>query len=102
VIADSSKTVDRIAAPIPLELFPFGLASTLTRISENLGPVTQRRETPTSPDGGVIADYEGDVGDPAELAGRLAAVPGVIDHGLFPARMVSEVLIGRGDSVQRA
>ena len=50
----------------------------------------------------MIADYEGDVADPAELASRLAAIPGVIDHGLFPAGMVSEVLIGRGDSVERA
>src|SRR6476620_6779977 len=37
VIADSSKPVDRIGAPIPLDLFPFGLSSTLTRISESLG-----------------------------------------------------------------
>jgi ribose 5-phosphate isomerase A len=101
VIADSSKTVARIVAPIPLELFPFGLASTLTRIAENLGPVSQRPETPTSPDGGVIADYEGDVGDPDELASRLAAIAGLIDHGLFPAQMVSDVLIGHGDSVER-
>jgi ribose 5-phosphate isomerase A len=102
VIADSSKPVDRIAAPIPLELFPFGIASTLTGISEQLGPVRQRPETPSSPDGGVIADYLGDVGDPAELASRLSALPGVVDHGLFPAEMVSAVLIGRGDSVERA
>src|SRR5215210_5386859 len=101
VIADSSKTVERIEAPIPLELFQFGLASTMTRISEDLGPVKQRPNTPTSPDGGVIADYEGEVGDPAELATRLAAIPGVVDHGLFPAGMVSAVLIGRGDSVER-
>ena len=32
----------------------------------------------------------------------LAAIPGVVDHGLFPAAMVSEVLIGRGDEVERA
>jgi ribose 5-phosphate isomerase A len=102
VIADSSKPVDRIGAPIPLELFPFGLASTLTRISEELGPVRQRTETPTSPDGGVIADYLGDVGDPGELATRLSALAGVIDHGLFPAEMVAEVLVGRGDTVERA
>src|SRR3954452_20380024 len=89
VIADSSKTVDRIAAPIPLELFQFGLASTLTRISEELGVVTQRAETPASPDDGVIADSLGEVVDPAELAARLSAIPGVVDHGLFPAEMVS-------------
>jgi ribose 5-phosphate isomerase A len=102
VIADSSKHVDRIGAPIPLELFPFGLASTLTRISEELGPVRQRAETPTSPDDGVIADFLGEVGDPALLASRLSALPGLIDHGLFPPEMVSEVLVGRGNSVDRA
>jgi ribose 5-phosphate isomerase A len=101
VIADSSKTVERIAPPIPLELHEFGLASTLARLNAELGPVAPRPDTPPSPDGGVIADYTGDVGDPAELAAALAAVPGVVDHGLFPASMVSEVLVGRGDAVER-
>ena len=50
----------------------------------------------------VIADYRGEVRDPAELAARLAPIPGVVDHGLFPAEMVAEVLIGRGGSVERS
>jgi ribose 5-phosphate isomerase A len=99
VIADSGKPTDAIAPPIPLELFEYGLSATLTRLGE-LGDV-QRRDAPPSPDGGVIADYYGDVGDPAELAGRLAVEPGVIDHGLFPAAMVSDVLVGRGSEVER-
>jgi ribose 5-phosphate isomerase A len=102
VIADSSKTVERISAPIPLELHAFGLASTLARIVAELGEVAPRPDTPRSPDGGVIADYRGEVGDPEALAARLAAIPGVIDHGLFPAAMVAEVLVGRGGSVERA
>jgi ribose 5-phosphate isomerase A len=102
VIADSSKTVDRIKAPIPLELYRFGLASTLARISAELGDVAVRRDCPPSPDGGVIADYTGSVHEPGELAARLALTPGVVDHGLFPAGMVSAILIGRGDSVERA
>jgi ribose 5-phosphate isomerase A len=102
VIADSSKTVERITAPIPLELHAFGLASTLARLNSELGEVAPRPDTPPSPDGGVIADYQGEVGDPAELAAALAAVPGVVDHGLFPASMVSEVIVGRGDGVERA
>jgi ribose 5-phosphate isomerase A len=101
VIADSSKTVDRIKAPIPLELSTFGLASTLARISTELGEVEPRADTPASPDGGVIADYRGKVHEPGELAARLALTPGVVDHGLFPAGMVSAVLIGRGESVER-
>jgi ribose 5-phosphate isomerase A len=100
VIGDSSKPVDRIGAPIPLELSPFGLASTLVRISEAVGPVTPRAETPASPDGGVIADFLGEVEDPAELAATLSSIPGIVDHGLFPAEMVSAVLVARGGSVE--
>jgi ribose 5-phosphate isomerase A len=31
---------------------------------------------------------------------RLAATPGVIEHGLFPPGLVSEVLVGREDAVE--
>jgi ribose 5-phosphate isomerase A len=96
VIADSSKPVDAIAAPVPLELLPYGLRSTLREV----GGVRLRDWAP-SPDGGVIADYEGEVGDPAALAGRFAAIPGVVEHGLFPPALVSDVLIARGGEVER-
>jgi ribose 5-phosphate isomerase A len=102
VIADSSKTVDRITAPIPLELSKYGLASTLARISDELGEVEIRPDTPDSPDHGVIADFKGNVGEPGELAARLSVMPGVVDHGLFPSGMVGAVLVGRGDSVERS
>jgi ribose 5-phosphate isomerase A len=101
VIADSSKPVERIGAPVPLELSPFGLASTMLRVAGELGEANLRAGAPPSPDGGVIADYLGEVADPAELATTLAAIPGVVDHGLFPGAMVTEVLVGRGDEVER-
>jgi ribose 5-phosphate isomerase A len=101
VIADSSKPVERIGAPVPLELSPFGLASTMLRVAGELGEVNLRAGAPPSPDGGVIADYLGEVADPAELATTLASIPGVVDHGLFPGSMVTEVLVGRGDAVER-
>jgi ribose 5-phosphate isomerase A len=96
VIADSSKPVPALRAPVPLELLSFGLAATLNRVA----PVTLR-DVPRSPDGGVIADYHGPVGDPAELAARLSAMPGVVDHGLFPPEMTAVAFVGRGDSVER-
>jgi ribose 5-phosphate isomerase A len=98
VIADSSKPVDALRGPVPLELFSFGIASTLTR----LGSEGELRDVPPSPDGGTIADYRGPIGDPAELAARLEADPGVAAHGLFPPAMVSDLFIGRGDSVERS
>jgi ribose 5-phosphate isomerase A len=97
VIADSSKPVGALSPPVPLELLAFGLRSTL----ERLGPEVELRDVPRSPDGGVIADYRGAIGDPAELAARLEADPGISSHGLFPPAMVSEILIGEGDTVDR-
>jgi ribose 5-phosphate isomerase A len=97
VIADSSKPVETLSAPVPLELFAFGLSSTLAR----LGAEVVLRDVPHSPDGGVIADYRGEIGDPAELAAQLAADPGVAAHGLFAPDMVSAVLVGTGGTVER-
>lgn len=91
VIISSDKLVDAIEAPVPLELLEFGLEATL----RTLGPVQIRPGWPPSPDGGVIADWAGPVGDPADLAARLASVAGVVEHGLFPPAMVSDVITGR-------
>jgi len=96
VVASSDKTVERLRPPVPLELLAFGLEATLRA----LGPVALREGSP-SPDGGVLADYTGPVGDPAELAARLSATPGVVEHGLFPPSLVSVVLVARGETVER-
>jgi ribose 5-phosphate isomerase A len=96
VIASSDKLVEVIAPPIPLELLAYGLDATLHR----LGSVALR-DVPPSPDGGVIADYLGAVDDPAQLSARLAETPGVVEHGLFPPALVSEVLVAHGDQVER-
>lgn len=96
VIGSSDKLVEAIEPPVPLELLPFGVRATLRA----LGPA-ELRDVPPSPDGGVIADYLGPVEDPADLADRLAAVPGVVEHGLFPPELVSEVLVARDGHVER-
>ncbi len=95
VIVDSSKLVADLHAPIPLELVPFGVPSTLQRLSALPGASsTSLRAVTPSPDGGVIADYSGAIDDPAALAARLSATPGVVEHGLFPPTMVSDVIVG--------
>jgi ribose 5-phosphate isomerase A len=96
VIADSTKVVPALHAPVPLELIAFGVQSTLARLA-----AARRREVPLSPDGGIIADFFGEVGDPATLSVTLEATPGVMSHGLFPPEMVSTILVGRENSVQR-
>ena len=95
VITDHTKVVDALAPPVPLELLPYGLEATLAA----LGDVTLR-DAPRSPDAGVIADYRGTFDDPAAVAALLSGTPGVVDHGLFPAALVSDVIIARGDEVE--
>jgi ribose 5-phosphate isomerase A len=89
VIASSDKEVDAIRPPVPLELMRYGLAATLRALGR-----AELRDGPPSPDGGVIADYRGPVEDPAALGAALAATPGVVEHGLFPPSLVSEIFVG--------
>ena len=96
VIVSSDKVVDRLAPPIPLELLPFGVHATLRALGH-----AELRDAPSTPDGGLIADYLGPVDDPGELSTRLDGVPGVVAHGLFAPHLVSEVLVGRGADVDR-
>jgi ribose 5-phosphate isomerase A len=96
VIVSTEKLVAELAPPVPLELLRFGVGSTLAALSP-----ARLRDAPTSPDGGALGDYFGPVEDPRALAARLSATPGVVDHGLFAPELVSEVVIGTDDGVQR-
>jgi ribose 5-phosphate isomerase A len=96
VIVSSDKVVEALSPPVPLELLSYGVAATLRSLEHAV-----LRDVPPSPDGGLIADYLGAVEDPAALAARLASTPGVVEHGLFPPELVSEILVGRGSQVER-
>src|SRR5262249_42319023 len=98
VIADSSKTVEALRGPVPVAVFGFGAPSPLARP----GPAFEPRDVPASRDGGLIADYRGaGLDDPAALAARLEADPGIAAHGLFPPTMVAELFVARGNDVER-
>jgi ribose 5-phosphate isomerase A len=90
VIVSPEKMVPRLHGPVPVELMAFGLESTLRLLPE----ARVRIGAAHSPDGGVIADWYGHLDDPEMVATRLAAATGVVDHGLFPPEMVSEVIVG--------
>jgi ribose 5-phosphate isomerase A len=96
VIASSNKLVAALAPPIPLELLPFGLESTL-----HLLEPTVLRPAPPTPDGGVLADYLGPLEDPDQLAMRLSQTPGIVEHGLFPPHLTSEILVATGSTIRK-
>jgi len=95
VIVSSNKMVERLGSPVPLELMAFGLDATLRSL-----PHVVLRQAPVTPDGGVLADYHGEVDDPALLAARFSGTVGIVAHGLFPPAMVSRVLAGRAAHVE--
>ncbi|MGF1453767.1 MAG: ribose-5-phosphate isomerase RpiA [Alphaproteobacteria bacterium] len=96
IVAQGKKAVDRLGAfPLPVEIVPFGAASTLRQVRAALetaglddAPVCPRMKPDNEPfvtDSGMhIYDCAcGAIPDPAALARALKAIPGVIDHGLF-------------------
>jgi ribose 5-phosphate isomerase A len=96
VVASSDKLVDELGPPVPLELLRFGVDATLAALEP-----ARLRDVPPSPDGNLIGDYFGPIGDPAALAARLSATPGVVEHGFFAPELVSEILVGRGTEIER-
>lgn len=96
VLVSPEKLVEELKPPIPVELLAFGLQATLRAVAP-----TELRGSLTSPDGNLIADYHGTVTDPAVLAVRLSGTPGLVEHGLFPPELVSQVLVGSVSGIRR-
>jgi ribose 5-phosphate isomerase A len=118
VIVSAEKVVPALRPPVPLELLRFGVEHTLAEVGEarlRAGSGAQPRgalqsaggeqagamDSLASPDGNLIADYFGPIGDPPGLAARLSATPGVVEHGLFAPEMVSCVLVASAGGVER-
>lgn len=95
IIADATKEVKTLGAfPLPIEVDRFGAQSTQLHIERTarglglVGQIIQRRnkdQTPYVTDGGhYLYDCSfGAIDAPELLAERLAAIPGVVEHGLF-------------------
>jgi ribose 5-phosphate isomerase A len=94
VVASSNKLVEALKPPIPLELLRFGIEATLASLG-----MAKLRDVPPSPDGGLIADYHGPIGEPAALAAWLSATPGVVEHGLFAPAPNTEIVVASGGAV---
>jgi ribose 5-phosphate isomerase A len=106
VIADESKWVATLGAyPLPVEVVPFGLGATRRAVEAAAaaagtpGPALLRR----TENGHVFVTDAGHwildvslrrIGEPQALAERLAAIPGVVEHGLFIGLAQTAVIAG--------
>ena len=104
VIADYTKVVATLGAfALPIEVVPFGLAATRAAVEKAVGlaaaAVTLRMGKDglafVTDGGHFILDAAcGRIADPPSLAARLAAIPGVVEHGLFIGLAHAAVIAG--------
>jgi ribose 5-phosphate isomerase A len=105
VIADESKWVPALGRfPLPIEVLPFGCEATQRAIEGALAPLKgvklalRRREGGHAfvTDGGhwIVDAALGRIDDPPGLAAKLAAIPGVMEHGLFIGLAQTAILAG--------
>lgn len=103
VVVDSGKQVTRLGTvPLPVEVLPFAVRFASDRIarlgaSVNLrmaGDVVYR----TDQDNIILDCRFGAIDDPHALAFALAAIPGLLGHGLFLDE-IDAAYVGRRDGV---
>jgi ribose 5-phosphate isomerase A len=106
VIADESKWVEALGRfPLPVEVIPFGLKATQRAIARAFaesgvsGQMVVRKGKDGHvfvTDGGhwIVDAHLGRIVDAPRLAGLLAAIPGVVEHGLFIGLAGMAVLAG--------
>jgi len=84
VIADGSKQVDRIgAAKLPVEVLPFARGY-VERVLAELGAAPVMRDNYRTDQGNLVIDcHFATLEDPRATAALLAAIPGILGHGLF-------------------
>jgi len=106
VIADDSKWVEVLGRfPLPVEVVAFGLAATRRAMGEAFaqrgvsGQMVVRKGKDGHvfvTDGGhwIVDAHLGRIADAPRLAGLLAVIPGVVEHGLFIGLASMAILAG--------
>lgn len=111
VIADPSKAVEKLGKfPLPVEVNRFGLEATRRLIAREAarcgcsGSIELRKMADgkafVSDGGHYIVDCSfGEIPSPEELAARLVAIPGVVEHGLFIG-LAKGVIMGTAQGIE--
>jgi ribose 5-phosphate isomerase A len=106
VIGDSSKIVAQLGRrPVPLEVTPFATPWVMDEVEE-LGGNPKWRMDKSKADRPCLTDQQnhlidcdfGLIADPRDLAVKLKALPGVVEHGLFLG-LASAALVADGNDI---
>ena len=101
VVVDESKLVPALGPfGTPLEVLDFAPETVIAAVKA-LGAAEVTVRPQRSDNGNLLmsADF-GTIADPVAMAARLAAVPGLVEHGIFPGSMVERVVVAGGAGVR--
>jgi ribose 5-phosphate isomerase A len=94
VVVDESKVAGQLDIPVPLEVIEFAI-DLVPKALTAFGATHVRQRSAPSDNGNPLLDAAfGAIEDPLEMALDLDAIPGLIEHGIFPAAMVDRVVVG--------
>lgn len=101
-IVDESKLVAALGTfPLPVEVLPVALGY-VTRELRLRGGEPVRRQGYLTDNGNCVVDVHGlDLSAPEEAELQIAAIPGVVESGIFARRKADVLLVGTGDGVRR-
>jgi len=101
VVVDESKIVDLIGPfGTPLEVLDFAPAVVAARVRA-LGARDVTTRDRLSDNGNLLMyAYFDRIQDPAALGAELAAIPGLVEHGIFPASLVERVVVAGAEGVR--
>ena len=99
VVVDRSKKVAHLGAfPTPIEVLPFAPAVIADRLRTLGAGMVELRDGGPSDNGLLLLDASfKEIDDPEAMAAKLSAIPGVVEHGIFLADMVSTVVVADQD-----
>ncbi|MEM1578085.1 MAG: ribose-5-phosphate isomerase RpiA [Archaeoglobaceae archaeon] len=103
IIVDSSKLSEKLSIPVPVEVLPFAYGYVIKRLSLISKPVLREGRGKAGPvitdNGNFILDCDfGTIENPEELEIKLKMIPGVIESGVFPSKLIDAVIVGDSKS----
>ncbi|HEY5155652.1 MAG TPA: ribose-5-phosphate isomerase RpiA [Acidimicrobiales bacterium] len=101
VVVDQTKLVDRLGPfGTPLEVLDFAPVVVANRVHA-LGATAVTTRAGRSDNHNLLMDaHFPPIADPVALGTHLAAIPGIVEHGLFPGTMVERVVVAGPDGVR--
>lgn len=103
IIVDKSKLSEKLSIPVPVEVLPFAYGYVVRKLSSISRAVLREGKGKAGPvitdNGNFILDCDfGTIENPEELEIKLKMIPGVIESGIFPSKLIDAVIVGDSNS----